>query len=79
MRQAKDIGNYKLTVDLEQKVVRDDHGFSASFEIGDFQRQCLLEGLDDIGLTLKHEAEIAAYEMNRPRWMTSSKSSEQTV
>jgi len=79
MRQAKDIGNYKFTVDLEQKVVRDDHGFSASFEIGDFQRQCLLAGLDDIGLTLKHEAEIAAYEMNRPRWMTSSKSSEQTV
>ena len=79
MRQAKDIGNYKFTVDLEQKVVRDDHGFSASFEIGDFRRQCLLEGLDDIGLTLKHEAEIAAYEMNRPRWMTSSKSSEQTV
>src|SRR5207302_1433058 len=77
LRRAMDIEGYQLTVDLEEKVVRDVHGFSAPFKIGDFQRQCLLEGLDDIGLTLKHEAEIAAFEMNRPAWMTSSKSSEQ--
>jgi len=35
---------------------------SASFEIDEFTRHCLLEGLDDIGLTLQHESEIAAYE-----------------
>lgn len=66
MRRAKEIERYQLTVDLERKTVSDAHGFSAAFEIGDFQRYCLLEGLDDIGLTLKHEAEIAAYEHRRP-------------
>lgn len=62
MRRAKDISAYEVTVDLENKKVTDPHGFSASFEVGDFQRYCLLEGLDDIGLTLRHEAEIAEYE-----------------
>jgi 3-isopropylmalate/(R)-2-methylmalate dehydratase small subunit len=62
MRRAKDISAYEITVDLENKRVTDAHGFSASFEVGDFQRYCLLEGLDDIGLTLQHEAEIAEYE-----------------
>jgi len=57
---------YQITVDLEGKLVRDTGGFSAAFEIGDFQRDCLLNGLDDIGLTLQHESEIAAYERNRP-------------
>jgi len=62
MRRAKDISAYEVTVDLENKKVTDLHGFSASFEVGDFQRYSLLEGLDDIGLTLQHEAEIAEYE-----------------
>ena len=62
MRRAKDVNAYEVTVDLENKRVTDPHGFSASFEVGDFQRYCLLEGLDDIGLTLQHEAEIAEYE-----------------
>lgn len=66
MRRAKEIESYRFTVDLERKTVSDPHGFSAVFAIGDFQRHCLLEGLDDIGLTLKHEAEIAAYEQHRP-------------
>jgi 3-isopropylmalate/(R)-2-methylmalate dehydratase small subunit len=65
MRRSKEIDNYRLTVDLEQTLVTDDHDFSAVFEIGDFQRSCLLEGLDDIGLTLTHEAEISAYEFLR--------------
>jgi len=59
---------YELTVDLEDKTVSDTSGFSATFQIGDFQRQCLLEGLDDIGLTLQHEEAIAAYEQRRPIW-----------
>ena len=65
-RRAKEIESYQITVDLETKTVSDAHGFSAAFEIGDFQRYCLLEGLDDIGLTLKHEPEITAYENRRP-------------
>ena len=53
---------YTLHVSLLEKNLRDDQGFAASFEIDDFRRTCLLEGLDEIGLTLKREPEIAAYE-----------------
>jgi 3-isopropylmalate/(R)-2-methylmalate dehydratase small subunit len=66
IRRAQ-IGNYQLTVDLERKVVEGSEGFSATFTIDDFQRHCLLEGLDDIALTLQYENEIAAYESRRPR------------
>jgi len=65
-RRAQEIPDYQITVDLEQKQVRDDRGFSAAFQLDDFVRHRLLEGLDDIGLTLKHEAEIAAYETHHP-------------
>ena len=58
--------DYKLTVDLEKCTVNDGNGFSAQFKIDDFTRHCLLQGLDDIGLTLKHEAEIAKYEAAHP-------------
>ena len=53
---------YRLTVDLEQSRVFDDHGFSADFEVEPFRRHCLLHGLDDIGLTLEHESKITEYE-----------------
>jgi len=66
MRRARKRSDYQLTVDLEQRKVYDDHGLSAEFQIDDFVRHCLLEGLDDIGLTLQHEAEIAAYEAQHP-------------
>jgi 3-isopropylmalate/(R)-2-methylmalate dehydratase small subunit len=66
MRRAQEQKDYHLTVDLEQCKVYDDQGFSAGFEIDDFVRRCLLEGLDDIGLTLQHEAEIASYEACHP-------------
>jgi len=69
IRRAKEHEGYQATVDLEKKIVTDMNAFSAVFEIGDFQRTCLLEGLDDIGLTLKHEAEIAEYESHRLAWM----------
>jgi 3-isopropylmalate/(R)-2-methylmalate dehydratase small subunit len=62
INNARTIDNYELTVDLERRLVTDARGFSASFAIDDFQRHCLMEGLDDIGLTLLHEADIAAYE-----------------
>ncbi len=66
MRRVREEANYQLTVDLEQRRVYDESGFSASFQIDEFVRQCLLEGLDDIGLTLQHEPEIAAYEKKHP-------------
>jgi len=65
MNRARARDGYELTVDLDARLVRDSAGFSAGFDIDDFQRDCLLNGLDDIGLTLQHEAEIAAYENNR--------------
>ena len=66
VRRVEKHPDYHLSIDLEQRKVHDDHGFSASFEIDEFTRHCLLEGLDDIGLTLKHEAEITAYEARHP-------------
>ena len=72
MRRAKQIEDYRATVDLEGKAISDSHGFAAGFEIDDFQRYCLLEGLDDIGLTLKHESEITRYEQDRPSWIETS-------
>src|SRR5579872_3560194 len=53
---------YRITVDLEQQTVTDDTGLSYSFEIDPFRKDCLLKGLDDIGLTLAHEPEITAFE-----------------
>jgi 3-isopropylmalate/(R)-2-methylmalate dehydratase small subunit len=58
--------DYQLTVDLEAQSVSDQLGWQAHFEIDPFARKCLLEGLDDIALTLVHESEIAAYEKAHP-------------
>jgi len=56
---------YQLTFDLQEMSVGDDFGLKLTFEIDAFRRICLLQGLDDIGLTLAHEREIAAYEASR--------------
>ncbi|WP_238652959.1 3-isopropylmalate dehydratase small subunit [Paenibacillus piscarius] len=53
---------YKLTVDLENKKLTDEYGLDLSFDLDEHRRQFLLQGLDDIGLTLQHADEIAAYE-----------------
>jgi len=66
MQRAKDEVGYQVTIDLEQKRVQDGHGLSAAFEMDEFTRHCLLNGLDDIGLTLQHESEIAVYEKTHP-------------
>ena len=66
MRRAREIDGYQLSIDLEKCEVRDEQGFRAKFPVDEFVRHCLLNGLDDIGLTLKHEAEIAAYEALHP-------------
>jgi 3-isopropylmalate/(R)-2-methylmalate dehydratase small subunit len=56
---------YKLTVDLVAQTVTSPTGTTFKFEIDAFRRHCLLNGLDDIGLTLQHVAEIKTYEERR--------------
>jgi 3-isopropylmalate/(R)-2-methylmalate dehydratase small subunit len=63
LNNAKTIPGYQLTVSLEAQTVTDDRGFSATFEVDPFRKFCLLEGLDDIGLTLRHTAELDAFEV----------------
>lgn len=61
-RRAESQDGYRVTVDLEQQVVTDETGLRYSFKVGPFRRESLLKGLDEIGLTLVHEPEIAAFE-----------------
>ncbi|MFL6439484.1 MAG: 3-isopropylmalate dehydratase small subunit [Terriglobales bacterium] len=65
IQNAERSPGYKLRVSLLDKTVSDDRGFSARFELDDFRRTCLLEGLDEIGITLKHDAEISTFEAQR--------------
>jgi 3-isopropylmalate/(R)-2-methylmalate dehydratase small subunit len=65
-RQASEIPAYQLTIDLEKCTVEDGQGLATNFRIDEFTRHCLLEGLDDIGLTLQHEPKITAYEAAHP-------------
>lgn len=58
----------EITVDLEAMKVT-ANGQSYSFEIDEFRRHCLLNGLDNIGLTLQHEEKIAAYEAKIPSFL----------
>ncbi|MDT7603101.1 MAG: 3-isopropylmalate/(R)-2-methylmalate dehydratase small subunit [Acidobacteriota bacterium] len=67
-RRAALSEDYALTVDLERCEVRDRDHLRFAFEIDEFRRHCLLEGLDDIGLTLRHESNITDYEARRPLW-----------
>jgi len=60
-RSAKN-PTHKITINLEAQTITDDQGFSATFEIDPFRKYCLLNGLDDIGLTLRHESELDAFE-----------------
>jgi len=56
---------YKLTVDLERQVIVKPDGQEIAFEVQPFRKYCLLNGLDDIGLTLRHKDKIAAFEAER--------------
>ncbi len=53
---------YQVKVDLENGTISDTQGFSFAFEVDAFTRRCFLEGLDDIGLTLRHQDAIQKYE-----------------
>ena len=62
-----------ITIDLDQRQVRcEAAGLTAAFEIDDFTRWRLMEGLDDVGLTLRHEADITKFEADRPSWLPST-------
>jgi 3-isopropylmalate/(R)-2-methylmalate dehydratase small subunit len=58
--------DYALTIDLARQTVSDARGWAAQFAIDEFPKKCLLEGLDDIALTLGHEQAISAYEAAHP-------------
>jgi 3-isopropylmalate/(R)-2-methylmalate dehydratase small subunit len=62
---------HKITINLEAQTVTDDEGFSAHFDIDPFRKHCLLNGLDDIGLTLQHVNALTAYETqhNKEFWL----------
>jgi len=64
-RKAQDEQALEITVDLEKQRLILDDGTEIPFEVDSFRKHCLLEGLDDIGLTLQHVDEIRAYEKRR--------------
>jgi 3-isopropylmalate/(R)-2-methylmalate dehydratase small subunit len=60
--------NARITVDLERQMVVRPDGQEHKFEVDAFRKNCLLNGLDDIGLTLEHRTAITAYESKEPAW-----------
>jgi len=61
-QHVRRLPGYRLRVDLETKRITSVDGLEYRFEVDDFRRECLLNGLDDIGLTLQHETKIRQYE-----------------
>ncbi|MEX0833439.1 MAG: 3-isopropylmalate dehydratase small subunit [Actinomycetota bacterium] len=70
MEGVVDDPSTEIVVDLEKRTVSAS-GLDERFEIDEFTRWRLMEGLDDIGLTLRNESEIGIYEKTRPAWMPS--------
>jgi 3-isopropylmalate/(R)-2-methylmalate dehydratase small subunit len=62
MERAASVPGYQLTVSLEDQKLHDDRGLSIPFSIDPFRRECLLLGLDDIGLSLKHGGALEKFE-----------------
>ncbi len=69
IKKANYRNGYQLTIDLESQSITDEDGLHQRFEIDAFRRHCLLNGLDDIGLTLQIEDRITEYEAKRKRWL----------
>jgi 3-isopropylmalate/(R)-2-methylmalate dehydratase small subunit len=65
MKQAENGANATFTIDLEAQEITAPDGSKTAFEVDSFRRHCLLNGLDDIGLTLQKNAKIEAYEAAR--------------
>jgi 3-isopropylmalate/(R)-2-methylmalate dehydratase small subunit len=70
LEAAAEIPFLEVTIDVATKTISAPQaGITATFELDDFTQYRFLEGLDDIGLTLRNEDKIAAYEARRPAWM----------
>ena len=65
LADAADIENPELSIDLVAQTIRRPNGVMISFEIDAFRKKCLLEGLDDIGLTMEKSVSIDDFEANR--------------
>ena len=63
--RAQELEGYQLTIDLQAQEVRDNYGLAARFDIDAFRKENLVNGLDDIGLTLQHASDIDAFEGTR--------------
>lgn len=74
VKRANEYEDYEISVDLESQTISDSFGFNEKFEVDSFRKHCLINGLDDIGLTLQNEKEIAHYEQSRPSWAASIES-----
>lgn len=68
VEKTETLENYQIMVELENQKVSDSQGFVADFAVDEFRKHCLINGLDDIGLTLQQADRISAYEKNRPSW-----------
>lgn len=68
VEKAETLDNYHITIDLENQKVTDSQNFEAVFAVDEFRKYCLINGLDDIGLTLQHADKISAFEKTRPSW-----------
>jgi 3-isopropylmalate/(R)-2-methylmalate dehydratase small subunit len=66
-RRTEKTEGYKLAADLGSQTITDDQGLKYSFQLDPFRRECLLNGWDDIGLSLRFEKDIAAFEREHPR------------
>lgn len=64
MARAEEIPGYEISINLQEQTVTDQQGLEVRFDIDEFRRYCLLNGLDDIGLTLQNETKITEYETN---------------
>jgi len=71
--RAETFDDYLITADLQNLEIYDNRDFKTIFQIDEFRRELLLEGLDEIGLTLRYESEIGEYEKRRADWLVSVK------
>ena len=65
VQRVRSTPGYRLRIDLNAKTITSDDGLAYRFDLDEFRRRCLLNGLDDIGLTLQHEDRISRYEVGR--------------
>ena len=72
VKRCEENEGYTMVIDLEKGEMRDEFGLNEKIEVDEFRRYCLLNGLDDIGLSLQNDENIAVYEQKLPSWKTFS-------